>query len=291
MLIPILCSSSLSRSASGELPLSADLVSQLLTEMQAEILFEKVLTNSDLSASGRMVIPKGLAEKHLPTLNDDPSGIALPMNDIDGSTIQLKFKFWLNGSSRMFLLENTSPILKAHNLKAGDVMVFAKLPNGTYLVTGRKPKASDLNTRKPAMKKESRSFMSVAASKGPDYNGTNGTNGNDEMDHSVKEEEEAGRDNELDFQPQVKRSKVLKAREAGAAPHSSPSMYRYWLAEPTPRLYDGVFRSAPYTPLSETAIVSTRYGAWSVMTNIGGETFQAFFPSEQSANAALLAIG
>ncbi|KAL0049823.1 hypothetical protein WJX82_010592 [Trebouxia sp. C0006] len=74
------------------------------TDLDASVLFEKVLTSSDINPQGRIVVPKANAEKHLPFL-EKQSPSEVHATDTFGNPVVFKFRFWINNQSRMYLLE------------------------------------------------------------------------------------------------------------------------------------------------------------------------------------------
>ncbi|THU50598.1 hypothetical protein C4D60_Mb06t21930 [Musa balbisiana] len=76
-------------------------------EKNLKFLLQKVLKQSDVGSLGRIVLPKKEAETHLPEL-DARDGISIPMEDIGTSQVwNMRYRFWPNNKSRMYLLENT----------------------------------------------------------------------------------------------------------------------------------------------------------------------------------------
>ncbi|CAK7350567.1 unnamed protein product [Dovyalis caffra] len=83
-------------------------------------LLRKDLRNSDVGSLGRIVLPKREVEENLPVLNDK-EGILLFLRDIFSSQEwALKFKYWSNNKSRMYVLENTGEFVKRNGLETGD---------------------------------------------------------------------------------------------------------------------------------------------------------------------------
>ncbi|KXZ43735.1 hypothetical protein GPECTOR_81g183 [Gonium pectorale] len=116
----------------------------------ASIIFEKALTASDVSGGGRVVVPKSIAEQYFPKL-EQPSGVTISATDLDGRTYTFKWRFWVNNSSRMYLLEGAGELHRNYGLEVGDVMVFAQKPDGSLVVAGReasKPSAGPSCGRK-----------------------------------------------------------------------------------------------------------------------------------------------
>eukprot|EP00798_Chlamydomonas_sp_ICE-L_P031735 gene31735-6935_t len=89
-------------------------VVKALEDVGAKVFFEKALTSSDVGGTGRVVIPKAIAEQYFPRL-DNPSGLP----------------------SRMYLLEGAGELHRAYNMSVGDVMVFAQKPDGGLVIAGR----------------------------------------------------------------------------------------------------------------------------------------------------------
>eukprot|EP00878_Enallax_costatus_P034889 GHUV01038825.1.p1 GENE.GHUV01038825.1~~GHUV01038825.1.p1 ORF type:complete len:120 (+),score=31.91 GHUV01038825.1:358-717(+) len=73
----------------------AEQVLKQLEDIGAKVFFEKQLTSSDVSASGRVVVPKAIAEQYFPRI-DNPSGTELGVEDAAGDTYTLRFR-WVVG--------------------------------------------------------------------------------------------------------------------------------------------------------------------------------------------------
>ena len=99
-----------------------------------ELIGVKVLTQSDTGHGGRIVLPKLLAENHLPYL-DRPGGVKLPILDSEGKMWHMQFRYWPNKHGRMYLLENVGDFLDARNLGAGDALEFTKSKDGSLGIT------------------------------------------------------------------------------------------------------------------------------------------------------------
>ncbi|KAK9809236.1 hypothetical protein WJX72_011881 [[Myrmecia] bisecta] len=121
-----------------------------LEELGAQLAFEKVLTTSDGNGQGRIVIPKAQAEMHLPHL-ENQLGVDVPAEDTFGSSHMLKFRYWINNQSRMYLLEGTQEIQKRYHMRVGDVITFAKTQDGKLVVSGRRATKDDV-VRKPPVR-------------------------------------------------------------------------------------------------------------------------------------------
>jgi hypothetical protein len=107
-----------------------------LDDVSAIVFFEKSLTSSDASGSGRVVIPKAIAEQYFPRL-EQQNGIPVTAVDTRGREYTFKYRFWVNNQSRMYLLEGAGELHRAYKMNVGDVMVFAQKPDGSLVVAGR----------------------------------------------------------------------------------------------------------------------------------------------------------
>ncbi|EFN53928.1 hypothetical protein CHLNCDRAFT_53437 [Chlorella variabilis] len=228
-----------------------------LQAMGGSILFEKVLTSSDVNGTGRLVIPKSQAEAHFPFL-EQQQGMVMSLTDTEGNQHSFRFRFWVNNQSRMYLLENTIEVQAQYKMVAGDVLVFAKLPDGTYAICGRKGTKDDVS-RKPAVRR-SKDDASPGEGKGAKRARARG-GGADSAKHK-------------------------RARQKQAA-QAIQSMFTYWSGYSLPMRKDGVFRAVPNSAAQEGDKVLAQCGAWSAIVSVGGELFQAFFDTLDAANAAL----
>ncbi|KAF3451456.1 hypothetical protein FNV43_RR07551 [Rhamnella rubrinervis] len=84
------------------------------------VLLKKELKNSDVGSLGRIVLPKREAEENLPILSDK-EGIQVMIRDVYSyQEWGLKYKYWSNNKSRMYVLENTGDFVKQNGLEMGD---------------------------------------------------------------------------------------------------------------------------------------------------------------------------
>ncbi|PON61393.1 B3 DNA binding domain containing protein [Trema orientale] len=110
---------------SRELPISGAGTRDLYTfctpdKKRLRVLLKKELKNSDVGSLGRIVLPKREAEEKLPTLSDK-EGIQVVMRDIySNREWSLRYKYWSNNKSRMYVLENTGDFVKQNGLEIGD---------------------------------------------------------------------------------------------------------------------------------------------------------------------------
>ncbi|OVA16677.1 B3 DNA binding domain [Macleaya cordata] len=106
-------------------------------------LFEKVLTASDASRIGRLVLPKACAEAYFPRLSL-PEGLPLRIQDAKGNDWVFQFRFWPNNNSRMYVLEGIAPCIQSMQLEAGDTVTFSRIdPEGKLLMGFRKASTSN----------------------------------------------------------------------------------------------------------------------------------------------------
>ncbi|XP_024980777.1 B3 domain-containing transcription factor ABI3 isoform X2 [Cynara cardunculus var. scolymus] len=143
---------------------SSDKRQGLKTEKNLKFLLQKVLKQSDVGSLGRIVLPKKEAESHLPDL-DSRDGISIAMEDIGTSQVwNMRYRFWPNNKSRMYLLENTGDFVKANGLQEGDfIVLYSDVKCGKYLIRGvkvRQPATGKPEAKKPAK----RSYRSTSQS-------------------------------------------------------------------------------------------------------------------------------
>ncbi|XP_043687459.1 B3 domain-containing transcription factor LEC2, partial [Telopea speciosissima] len=102
-------------------------------------LFQKELKNSDVGSLGRIVLPKKDAEAHLPILTVK-EGIQIAVRDVSSTTVWcMRYRFWPNNNSRMYLLENTGDFVKQKSLQAGDsIMVYEEDESKELFILGKK---------------------------------------------------------------------------------------------------------------------------------------------------------
>ncbi|XP_040385513.1 B3 domain-containing protein VP1 [Oryza brachyantha] len=109
------------------------------TDKNLRFLLQKVLKQSDVGSLGRIVLPKKEAEVHLPELKTR-DGISIPMEDIGTSQVwNMRYRFWPNNKSRMYLLENTGDFVRSNELQEGDfIVIYSDMKSGKYLIRGVK---------------------------------------------------------------------------------------------------------------------------------------------------------
>ncbi|CAL8470123.1 g9665 [Coccomyxa elongata] len=218
----------------------------------ATFLFDKQLTTSDAGGHGRVVIPKVHARAHLPSL-EDKNGVHVEVIDTYGTRHRFRYCSWINNSSRMYLLEGVAPALNALKLKAGDILIFAKLANGELLLGGRTRTSADKDRKAPPR-----------ARKGSEQT-TNGTPSGG-----------------------IKRARTMNGtgvQQRVQRPNASHLLYR--------PLCDGVFRAVPpaISAKEYCGKVLQQGGTWTAILDVSGEAYQAFFDSQGAAMEALNAAG
>jgi hypothetical protein len=145
------------------LPLDPKFARERLESMGGKVMFEKVLTHSDTTGSGRIVIPKSIAEASFPTIDPATGAMSLGLLDTFGKTHQFKYRFWLNNASRMYLVEGTQELQRRYKLAVGDVMMFAKGGDGGIMVAGRKGTKDDVSRKTPAKRSKDKDKAEGAA--------------------------------------------------------------------------------------------------------------------------------
>ncbi|CAI5480593.1 unnamed protein product [Closterium sp. Yama58-4] len=89
------------------------------------VLFEKLLTASDTSHLGRVVLPKVPAERFLPHV-ECKEGILIIVEDSIGGQWCFRYRFWPNNRSRMYVLEHAGDYIRKYGLTAGDTISFLR---------------------------------------------------------------------------------------------------------------------------------------------------------------------
>ncbi|KAL6978771.1 B3 domain-containing transcription factor [Sarracenia purpurea var. burkii] len=137
-----------------------------------KFLLQKVLKQSDVGNLGRIVLPKKEAETHLPEL-EARDGIPIAMEDIGTSRVwNMRYRFWPNNKSRMYLLENTGDFVRANGLQEGDfIVIYSDVKCGKYLIRGVKVRQSGPKSevKKPAKSHKNLRTAPPAAGSGSSY--------------------------------------------------------------------------------------------------------------------------
>lgn len=111
-------------------------------------LFEKILSASDASRIGRLVLPKACAEAYFPTINQS-EGLPLKIQDVKGNEWTFQFRFWPNNNSRMYVLEGVTPCIQSMQLQAGDTVTFSRIDPGGKLVIGYRKASNAVEMQDP----------------------------------------------------------------------------------------------------------------------------------------------
>ncbi|CAA0823900.1 B3 domain-containing transcription factor ABI3 [Striga hermonthica] len=140
----------------------------LKVEKNLKFLLQKVLKQSDVGNLGRIVLPKKEAESHLPEL-ETRDGITIAMEDIGTSRVwNMRYRFWPNNKSRMYLLENTGDFVRLNGLQEGDfIVIYSDTKCGKYMIRGVKVREPGTKPeRKKPVNKNIRN-LSLAGRKNP----------------------------------------------------------------------------------------------------------------------------
>jgi hypothetical protein len=228
----------------------AEQVLKQLEDIGAKVFFEKQLTSSDVSASGRVVVPKAIAEQYFPRI-DNPGGTELTVQDAAGDSYTLRFRFWINNQSRMYLLEGTAELQHHYHLRMGDVLIFAQKEDSTIVLAGRPPIKADA-IKKPPVRRPS-----------PTPGGRTGR-----RDQPVRGSKERN-----------KRRALQRFSLTGE--DIDPPVDGVFRAMPA---VEGM-------PDGHSSVTQARDGRWVASLNLGGELYQAFFVQQDDALEALNAAG
>ncbi|KAH7447991.1 hypothetical protein KP509_01G131300 [Ceratopteris richardii] len=132
-----------------------------------QFLLEKELKPSDVGSLGRIILPKRQAEDKLPHL-EAKEGLTMYFQDMQTSQIwTLKYRFWPNNKTRMYLLESTGSFVKLHELHEGDfLMLYKNLKTGNYMIDCRKA------TWPKCLTMEHKTIQSASCESGPSIDPT-----------------------------------------------------------------------------------------------------------------------
>lgn len=254
----------------------ADAVSSLqksLEEVGAKIFYEKQLTSSDVSGSGRVVIPKAIAERYFPNL-DVPTGTSLEATDPRGNVHSLRFRFWINNSSRMYLLEGTGQLQQAYDMRMGDVMVFAQKDDGALVLAGR-PSTKEDAARRSIIKKPLHPSAGATSHSGLGRGPSSAV-----KKHSERQV--------MDIHKAVKKRREKQYVTVGQQHYVLSHNGIPVGFDPLP---DGVFRVVPSSFPLPTGISRITSGNWVATLSLEGESYQAVFSTYEDAVEATLAAG
>ncbi|KAL1539613.1 acetolactate synthase [Salvia divinorum] len=138
------------------------------TEKNLKFLLQKVLKQSDVGNLGRIVLPKKEAESHLPEL-ETRDGISIAMEDIGTSHVwNMRYRFWPNNKSRMYLLENTGDFVRVNGLQEGDfIVIYSDTKCGKYMIRGVKVRPGGKSEAKKPARRNIRNLSSLAGNSSP----------------------------------------------------------------------------------------------------------------------------
>ncbi|KAG2595785.1 AP2/ERF and B3 domain-containing protein Os01g0141000-like [Panicum virgatum] len=102
---------------------------QPTTPWAQKLLFEKVVTPSDVGKLSRLVVPKQHAEKHFPLKrspeNTTGNGVLLNFEDGEGKVWRFRYSYW-NSSQSYVLTKGWSRFVREKGLRAGDTVAFSQ---------------------------------------------------------------------------------------------------------------------------------------------------------------------
>ncbi|KAL0320707.1 UNVERIFIED_CONTAM: B3 domain-containing protein [Sesamum radiatum] len=83
-------------------------------------LFEKILSASDADLKlARLIIPKRCAEAFFPDISA-LHGLRIKIQDIEGNEWEFHYRYWLNGGSRIYVLEGLRDYMVSKKWQPGD---------------------------------------------------------------------------------------------------------------------------------------------------------------------------
>ncbi|KAL3647665.1 B3 domain-containing transcription factor abi3 [Castilleja foliolosa] len=87
------------------------------------------------------------AERHLPELGSS-DGITIPIEDIVTSRVwSMRYRFWPNNKSRMYVLENTGDFVRLNGLEEGDfIVLYSHTKCSKYMIRGIKVREPETKT-------------------------------------------------------------------------------------------------------------------------------------------------
>ncbi|KAJ0589470.1 putative transcription factor B3-Domain family [Helianthus annuus] len=85
-------------------------------------VLQKLLTPSDVSDQGRIVLPK--AEENLPRLDAKEGTLFIMREVLSNTEWQLTYRFWANHKGRIYVLYNCGEFVSKNKLEAGDKLTL-----------------------------------------------------------------------------------------------------------------------------------------------------------------------
>ncbi|KAK7400596.1 hypothetical protein VNO78_11806 [Psophocarpus tetragonolobus] len=115
-------------------------------------ILKKDLQNSDVGVLGRIVLPKNEAEIRLPKLVNK-EGIDVVLKDARSNELEwiMKYKYWINNKSRMYVLENTGDFVNHYGLQKGDSITLYEDEWGNLYVSITKEQTPKVSEALPNM--------------------------------------------------------------------------------------------------------------------------------------------
>ncbi|RZC65342.1 hypothetical protein C5167_009034 [Papaver somniferum] len=160
--------SAISLSSSRKQPLSSTPTNQdnadvytLMTpdNKRLKFILQKELKNSDVNSLGRIVLPKKDSEAHLPSLTVK-EGIQIAVREVLSPKVWfMRYRFWPNNKSRMYVLENTGEYVKQNELKCGDFVILYQDENKQLYISFQKAQRPTLEGEPNKEEKESRTGL------------------------------------------------------------------------------------------------------------------------------------
>ncbi|KAK9861840.1 hypothetical protein WJX84_000179 [Apatococcus fuscideae] len=206
--------------------------------------------------TGRLVVPKAAAEARMPHLPEHSTRLHFQLTDGAGAFWVSSYSFWLNGTSRMYLLDGLKPALQALGCAAGDLITFS------YLRTPHAER-NDLDCPNDLLLVESRRNPAMAGRTGKNQAQQRNVHGSGSAPHS--------------------NGSARRGSHSGVLREQASDWPEYH-QRPIP---DGIFRGAPPALLSHTGKILTTGTSWVVILDLAGEAFAAYFSTAEAAMQAL----
>ncbi|XP_061371474.1 B3 domain-containing transcription factor LEC2-like [Gastrolobium bilobum] len=109
-----------------------------------EEILTKKLQNSDVSCLGRIILPKREAEAKLPDLSNK-EGIDILLRDVYSDLPwTLRYRFWCNNKSRMYVLENAGDFVNHYGLQNGDSLTLYEDESKNLYVSTKKERNQEV---------------------------------------------------------------------------------------------------------------------------------------------------
>lgn len=258
----------------------------------AKVFFEKALTASDTSGTGRVVVPKVIAEQYFPRL-EMASGITIQANDLEGRTYNFKWRFWVNNSSRMYLLEGAAELHSAYELGVGDVMVFAQKTDSSLLMAGRPATKNDHIKKAPVKRSGGAKEGGGGGARGARGEGRPRGRQNAAKDGAARGDGggdgDGGRGRKRRMAALAAGQQALGSGLVGGPRSRELTLQLLDIAAPA----DGIFRAVvgPAAAACTVGVAPARNDRWTVTLSLAGEFYQAFFESREDALEAHNAAG